>query len=234
MLLSCEKKDRCALHRDASRSRFDVCNFSSLRRHSTDQYAEVLNAPRPLTGDMFANPDLVYDDEGGRKVKMLSAEIAPHLAAKLGTRAAFHRTICVRSAGGGGGGYGQTVRGEGSGGDGGGGGGKWTELDVAGPALDNYTMMETGLGRGGRRDEDDDDVGGYGQPVSGGGGRREAWVPLCVNGIEEEEMQGWTEPAEDFVAAMDDKDDALAAEARGWSDIAAWICANDDDLLGAV
>jgi len=111
----------------------------------------VLNAPRPLRGALFANPLVVMHNRGSARVPLLGTEVPRDVAARLGTRAAFHRTVVVREEGP---------------------GGALHEVDVAGPALDNYAM---------------DPAGGA--------------VPLSVTAIEEGSLKGWSQDAEGWWAS---------------------------------
>ncbi|CEF98132.1 unnamed product [Ostreococcus tauri] len=87
-----------------------------------------MRAPRPLKGGLFANPELVYHDESGRKANLLTHEFGEDIAAKLGTRAAFHQTCVCR------------LDAKGDDGE-----DAWIEVDIAGPALDNYEFSPGGV-----------------------------------------------------------------------------------------
>ena len=57
----------------------------------------AMRAPRPLKGGLFANPEIVYHGERDRGSRvLLPHELDESIAAKLGTRAAFHQTCIVR------------------------------------------------------------------------------------------------------------------------------------------
>ena len=101
----------------------------------------AMNAPRPLAGELFANPEVIYHEEKGPDAKrqLLPHELDEEIAQKLGTRAAFHSTCVAQLEDD-----------------------SWIEIDIAGPALDNYTLSDDGA------------------------------VPMCVDGIAPEKLVGWT------------------------------------------
>ena len=115
----------------------------------------AMNAPRPLVGELFANPEVIYHEEKGPDSKrpLLPHELSEDIAKKLGTRAAFHST-CVAQLDD----------------------DSWIEIDVAGPALDNYEFSDDGA------------------------------VPMCVDSIAPEKLVGWTSSVADAVAKADARD----------------------------
>ena len=123
----------------------------------------VMKAPRPLTGELFANPEILYHGEKGPNAKrnLLAHELGQDIAEKLGTRAAFHQTAVAKLSG-----DDET----------------WIEIDIAGPAMDNYQYAA-------------DDA-----------------VPLCVDGISPQKMVGWTSSVDDAVAGASPSDLALARD----------------------
>lgn len=124
----------------------------------------VMKAPRPLTGELFANPEILYHGEKGPNAKrnLLAHELGQDIAEKLGTRAAFHQTAVAKLSGD----DDET----------------WIEIDIAGPAMDNYQYAA-------------DDA-----------------VPLCVDGISPQKMVGWTSSVDDAVAGASPSDLALARD----------------------
>ena len=112
----------------------------------------ALNAPRPLIGELFANPEVIYHEEKGPDSKrpLLPHELSEDIAKKLGTRAAFHST-CVAQLDD----------------------DSWIEIDIAGPALDNYEFSDDGA------------------------------VPMCVDPIAPEKLVGWTSSVADAAAKAD-------------------------------
>ena len=112
----------------------------------------ALNAPRPLIGELFANPEVIYHEEKGPDSKrpLLPHELSEEIAQKLGTRAAFHST-CVAQLDD----------------------DSWIEIDIAGPALDNYEFSDDGA------------------------------VPMCVDPIAPEKLVGWTSSVADAAAKAD-------------------------------
>jgi len=123
----------------------------------------VMKAPRPLTGELFANPEILYHGEKGPNAKrnLLAHELGEDIAEKLGTRAAFHQTTVAKLSG-----DDET----------------WIEIDIAGPAMDNYRFAA-------------DDA-----------------VPLCVDGISPQKMVGWTSSVDDAVTNASTSDLALARD----------------------
>ena len=124
----------------------------------------VMKAPRPLTGELFANPEILYHGEKGPNAKrnLLAHELGQDIAEKLGTRAAFHQTAVAKPSG-------EDDE-------------TWIEIDIAGPAMDNYQYAA-------------DDA-----------------VPLCVDGISPQKMVGWTSSVDDAVAGASPSDLALARD----------------------
>jgi hypothetical protein len=124
----------------------------------------VMKAPRPLTGELFANPEILYHGEKGPNAKrnLLAHELGQDIAEKLGTRAAFHCTAVAKLSG-------EDDE-------------TWIEIDIAGPAMDNYQYAA-------------DDA-----------------VPLCVDGISPQKMVGWTSSVDDAVAGASPSDLALARD----------------------
>jgi hypothetical protein len=127
----------------------------------------AMRAPRPLKGGLFANPELVFHGESGpgaRRV-LLSHELDESIAAKLGVRAAFHQTCIVRVDDD------PNANADDS----------WFEIDIAGPALDNYEFAADGA------------------------------VPLCVAPVSARERSGWTQTVDELIADVSESDFASAS-----------------------
>lgn len=127
----------------------------------------AMRAPRPLKGGLFANPELVFHGESGpgaRRV-LLSHELDESIAAKLGVRAAFHQTCIVRVDDD------PNANADDS----------WFEIDIAGPALDNYEFAADGA------------------------------VPLCVAPVSARERSGWTQTVDELIADVSESDFAAAS-----------------------
>lgn len=127
----------------------------------------AMRAPRPLKGGLFANPELVFHGESGpgsRRV-LLTHELDESIAAKLGVRAAFHQTCVVRVDDD------PDANADDS----------WFEIDIAGPALDNYEFAADGA------------------------------VPLCVAPVSARERSGWTQSVDELIADVSESDFASAS-----------------------
>ena len=127
----------------------------------------AMRAPRPLKGGLFANPEIVYHGETGPRARrvLLPHELDESIAAKLGTRAAFHQTCIVRVDDD------PDANADDS----------WFEIDIAGPALDNYEFTADGA------------------------------VPLCVAPVSARERPGWTQSVDELVADVSESDFASAS-----------------------
>lgn len=127
----------------------------------------AMRAPRPLKGGLFANPEIVYHGETGPRARrvLLPHELDESIAAKLGTRAAFHQTCIVRVDDD------PDANADDS----------WFEIDIAGPALDNYEFTADGA------------------------------VPLCVAPVSARERSGWTQSVDELIADVSEADFASAS-----------------------
>ena len=127
----------------------------------------AMRAPRPLKGGLFANPEIVYHGETGPRARrvLLPHELDESIAAKLGTRAAFHQTCIVRVDDD------PDANADDS----------WFEIDIAGPALDNYEFTADGA------------------------------VPLCVAPVSARERSGWTQSVDELIADVSESDFASAS-----------------------
>ena len=127
----------------------------------------AMRAPRPLKGGLFANPEIVYHGETGPRARrvLLPHELDESIAAKLGTRAAFHQTCIVRVDDD------PDANADDS----------WFEIDIAGPALDNYEFTADGA------------------------------VPLCVAPVSARERSGWTQSVDELIADVSESDLASAS-----------------------
>ena len=127
----------------------------------------AMRAPRPLKGGLFANPEIVYHGETGPRARrvLLPHELDESIAAKLGTRAAFHQTCIVRVDDD------PDANADDS----------WFEIDIAGPALDNYEFTADGT------------------------------VPLCVAPVSARERSGWTQSVDELIADVSESDLASAS-----------------------
>jgi hypothetical protein len=127
----------------------------------------AMRAPRPLKGGLFANPELVYNGETGPGARraLLPHELDESIAAKLGVRAAFHQTCVVRVDDD------PDANADDS----------WFEIDIAGPALDNYEFAADGA------------------------------VPLCVAPVSARERSGWTQSVDELIANVSESDFASAS-----------------------
>ena len=127
----------------------------------------TMRAPRPLKGGLFANPEIVYHGETGSRARrvLLPHELDESIAAKLGARAAFHQTCIVRVDDD------PDANADDS----------WFEIDIAGPALDNYEFTADGA------------------------------VPLCVAPVSARERSGWTQSVDELIADVSESDFASAS-----------------------
>jgi len=152
----------CALLRKLTHSRALVTRDGRVVRD-----VRAMKAPRPLKGGLFANPEILYHGEKGPNARrnLLSHEFDDAIAAKLGTRAAFHQTAIVRV---------DDVP------DASDDAQSWLEIDIAGPALDNYEFSDDGA------------------------------VPLCVASVSAAERAGWTTTVDELLASASADDIAVA------------------------
>lgn len=152
----------CALLRKLTQTRALVARDGRVVRD-----VRAMKAPRPLKGGLFANPEILYHGEKGPKSRrnLLTHEFDESIAAKLGTRAAFHQTAIVRIDDAPDANDDAQV---------------WLEIDIAGPALDNYEFSDDGA------------------------------VPLCVASVSAAERAGWTTTVDELLASSSADDIAAA------------------------
>ena len=118
-------------------------------------------------GWIIRQSEIVYHGETGPRARrvLLPHELDESIAAKLGTRAAFHQTCIVRVDDD------PDANADDS----------WFEIDIAGPALDNYEFTADGA------------------------------VPLCVAPVSARERSGWTQSVDELIADVSESDFASAS-----------------------